>query len=323
MANSEISKKSGKINAPKVAMGVAFFLAVSKATVGFMTGSLSILSSAVDSILDTVASFFNFIAIKKAEEPADMGHQFGHGKYESLAAFIQSLIIFATGLFILISAWHKFNSKEVSEVGVAGIGVMVVSIAATVFLTIFLRHIAKKEKSAVIEADAMHYSVDLYSNIGILLALIIMRYTGLTFIDPLVAAVVAIYIIYSALKLNFKVARDLLDERVEEDTYKKLLEVLNSFDSFHKDFHRLRTRSAGHEKFIDMHLTLCRNLTLAETHKITDAVEEAITRAIPDADVTIHPEPCEHTDCDDKKDCNSYRVRLGLENLTKKNTSNA
>lgn len=320
MEASEISKKSSKINAPKVSMGVAFSLAVLKATVGFMTGSLSILSSAVDSILDTVASFFNFIAIKKAEEPADTAHQFGHGKYESLAAFIQSIIILATGLFILVSAWHKFNSNEVPEVGFAGIGVMILSIVATVFLTVFLRHVAKKEKSAVLEADAMHYAVDLYSNIGILLALMVMKYTGLTFIDPLVAAVVAIYIIYSALKLNFKVAKELLDERVEEDTYKKLLEVLNSFDSFHKDFHRLRTRSSGHEKFIDMHLTLCRNLTLAETHRMTDEIEEAIKIAIPDADITIHPEPCEHTDCDDKKDCNSYRVRMGLENLSKKKT---
>lgn len=311
-------KSTGKVNATKVAMTVAFLLAVSKATVGFMTGSLSILSSAVDSILDIAASFFNFIAIKKADEPADTVHQFGHGKYESLATFIQSLVIFATGLMILVSAWNKFRSGEVSNVGQAGIWVMVASIVATIFLTIYLRRVAKKENSSVLEADAMHYSIDLYSNLGILLALIVMKLTGLSFIDPLVAALVAIFIIYSALKLNFKVAKDLLDSRVEEDTYKKLIEVLNGFGEYHRDFHRLRTRSAGHEKFIDMHMTLCRDLTLAETHKIIDEIEDAIRREIPDADVTIHPEPCEHEACDNKKDCNSGRVRMGLDNLTKK-----
>lgn len=311
-------KNGGKTNAAKVAMGVAFILAVSKAAVGFATGSLSILSSAVDSILDIAASFFNFIAMKKADEPADMGHQFGHGKYESLATFIQSLVIFATGLFILVSAWNKFHSKELSHVSQAGIWVMILSIVATVFLTVYLRHTAKREKSAVLEADAMHYSIDLYTNVGILFSLFVMKYTGLAFIDPLVAAIVAVFIIYSALKLNFKVAKDLLDSRVEEDTYKKLIEILNSFDSYHKDFHRLRTRSAGHEKFIDMHMTLCRNLTLAETHAIIDEIEEAIRKEIPDADITIHPEPCEHVECDDKKDCNSYRVRSGLEKLSRK-----
>ncbi len=304
---------SKKANATKIAMGVAFCLAVSKAAVGFMTGSLSVLSSAVDSLLDILSSFFNFIAIKKAEEPADTEHPFGHGKYESLATFIQSLIIFATGLMILVSAWNRFRSGSREEVGPESVWVMAVSIAATIFLTIYLRHTAKKENSSVLEADAMHYSIDLYTNIGILLALIIMRATGLSFIDPLVAALVAAYIIYSAIKLSIKVSRILLDGRVEEETYKKLVTVLKSFDGYHKDFHRLRTRSSGHEKFIDMHMTLCSKLTLGEVHRITDEIEDAIRKEIPDADITIHPEPCGHEEEGyDHSGCNSERVRAGI-----------
>ncbi len=192
--------KGNKTKAAKVAMSVAFCLAVSKAAVGFLTGSLSILSSAVDSILDIAASFFNFIAIKKAEEPADTGHQYGHGKYEAMATFIQSIIIFVSGLFILLSAWDKFIHNKHPEVSSAGFVVMGISIAATIFLTIYLRYVAKKEKSSVLEADAMHYSIDLYTNIGILAALFIIKLTGWTVIDSIVAALVAIYIIFSARK---------------------------------------------------------------------------------------------------------------------------
>lgn len=308
--------KGNKTKAAKVAMSVAFCLAVSKAAVGFLTGSLSILSSAVDSILDIAASFFNFIAIKKAEEPADTGHQYGHGKYEAMATFIQSIIIFVSGLFILLSAWDKFIHNKHPEVSSAGFVVMGISIAATIFLTIYLRYVAKKEKSSVLEADAMHYSIDLYTNIGILAALFIIKLTGWTVIDSIVAALVAIYIIFSAIKLSVQVSKQLLDSRIEEEAYNKLLKVLDSFGSYHLDFHRLRTRSAGNEIFIDMHLTLCRKLTLDEAHQITDVIENAISKEISGADITIHPEPCSHTDNDHGK-CNSSRIREGLKKLQK------
>ena len=298
METNEHAHGGSKTKATKVAMTVAFGLAVSKAAVGFFTGSLSILSSAVDSILDIAASFFNFIAIKKAEEPADTGHQYGHGKYEAMATFIQSIIIFVSGLFILLSAWDKFINNKHPEVSSAGFIVMGISIAATIFLTIYLRYVAKKENSSVLEADAMHYSIDLYTNIGILLALFIIKLTGWTVIDSIVAAVVAVYIMFSAVKLSLQVSKQLLDSSIEEEAYNKLVKVLDSFGNYHLDFHRLRTRSAGNENFIDMHLTLCRKLTLDEVHQITDVIENTISNEIPGADDTNHPEPCHHTDND-------------------------
>ena len=305
--------KGEKTKATKVAITVAFCLAVSKAVVGFVTGSLSILSSAVDSILDIAASLFNFIALKKSEEPADTGHQYGHGKYEAMAAFIQSIIIFLSGLFILISAWDKFINNNHPEVSSAGFIVMGISIGATIFLTIYLRYKAKKENSLVLESDAMHYSIDLYTNIGIILALLVIKLTGFAVIDSIVAAMVAVYIIFSAIKLSLQVSKQLLDSGIEEEVYNKLVKVLESFGEYHLDFHRLRTRSAGSEIFIDMHLTLCRKLTLEEVHQITDVIEHAISQEIKGADVTIHPEPCHHTD--DTSECNSKRIRYGLEKL--------
>lgn len=314
MADSHSHKPSSKAIATKVAMMVAFSLAISKASVGFLTGSLSILSSAVDSILDIVASFFNFIAIKKAEEPADTGHQYGHGKYEAMAAFIQSIIIFVSGLLILLSAWDKFIHNQHPHLSNAGFVVMGISIVATVVLTIYLRYVAKKENSSVLEADAMHYSIDLYTNIGILFALFIIKLTGWTIIDSIVAAIVAVYIMFSAIKLSLQVSKELLDYSIKEEAYNKLIKVLDSFGEYHLDFHRLRTRSAGNEIFIDMHLTLCRKLTLDEVHQITDVIENAISKEMPNADITIHPEPCNHTNHENGS-CNSLRIKDGLKKL--------
>ncbi len=316
MENNQAPQGS-KTKATKIAMVVAFSLAVSKAVVGFLTGSLSILSSAVDSILDIAASFFNFLAIRTAEQPADTDHQYGHGKYEAMATFIQAVIIFVSGLFILISAWNKFANKEHAEVTTAGLSIMGISIAATIFLTIYLRYMAQKEKSSVLEADALHYSIDLYTNIGILISLFIIKYTGFVIIDTIVAAFVAVYIMYSAVKLSAEVSKQLLDSSIEEETYNKLLKVLESFKDYHLDFHKLRTRSAGNEVFIDMHLTLCRKLSLEEVHNITDIIEKAISKEIKGADVTIHPEPCDYNDSEEHINCNASRIKEGLAKISK------
>ena len=310
---NQTTHNSNKAKATKIAMSVAFILAISKVTIGFITGSLSILSSAVDSILDIASSFFNFIAIKKAEEPADQDHEYGHGKYEAMATLIQSMIIFMSGIMILIAAWNKFINNTHPEVTTAGLTVMGISIIATIMLTIYLRYMAKKENSSVLEADAMHYSIDLYTNAGILFALILIKFTGLYIIDSIVAAIVAIYIIISAIKLGLQVSNNLLDSKIEEEAYSKLVTILNSFEDCHKDFHKLRTRSSGNDVFIDMHLTLCGKLTLAEVHDITDMIELAIQKAIPKADITIHPEPCNSKD--QHHDCHVDSLKEGIKKL--------
>lgn len=311
---------SSKTVATKVAMATAFLLMVLKASVGILTGSLSILSSAIDSFLDIASSFFNFIAIKKAEQPADKDHQYGHGKYESLATFIQAIIIFLSGAFILISAWNRFKDNSHTEISQNAFIVMIISIIATVFLTIYLKYVAKRLNSSVLMADSMHYAIDLYTNIGILLGLIIIKLTGLLFIDAAIAMIIAIYIMFSAVKLLVEVSRQLLDKSIEDETYRKLINVLTSFGEYHLDFHRLRTRSSGNETFIDMHLTLCKALCLADVHKITDRIEQAIMKAIPNADVMIHPEPCNHTG--ESNSCNSNRIKEGLKKLEQEEENN-
>lgn len=308
------TKKSDKSKASAIAMSLALSLAFIKAIVGIFTGSLAIISSAVDSILDVFTSLFNFLAIKAAEKPADEHHQYGHGKYESLAAFIQSIIIFISGIFILFSAYKNIINNEHPEISNAGIAVMILSIFVTIGLTIYLRYMSKKEKSKILEADSMHYSVDLYTNIGILVSLFIIKYTGLVIIDSLVAILIALFIMYSAIKLSLDVSKELLDSSICKDDYNKILEILSGFNKYNLEFHNIRTRLSGNTVFVDMHLNLCKYLTLEQVHRLTDIVEYEIAREIPNSDVTIHPEPCDH-DVNSPEFCKTEKLKESIVTL--------
>ena len=310
------TKKSSKSKASAIAMTVALSLAIVKAFVGIFTGSLAIISSAVDSILDVFASLFNFLAIRTAEKPADSKHQYGHGKYESLAAFIQSIVIFVSGIFILMSAYRNIKNNEHPEITSAGITIMFISIIVTVCLTVYLRYMSKKEKSKILEADSMHYSIDLYTNIGILASLFIIKFTGYDIIDSIVAIIIALFIMYSAIRLSFDVSKELVDSSISKNDFNKIVEILDGFHKYNLDFHNIRSRMSGSTIFVDMHLNLCKYLSLEQVHRITDIVEFEIGKEIPHADVTIHPEPCDH-ERNHVENCQTNELRESIKILDK------
>ncbi|WP_283805600.1 cation diffusion facilitator family transporter [Seleniivibrio woodruffii] len=291
------------MNATKVSISTAVFLAVFKAGVGIWSGSLAVLSSAFDSLLDIISSTVNFYAIRLSMLPPDENHPYGHNKFEPLAAQIQSFIILFSGVYILYKAYMNFHSNvEIKAMGV-NIAVMAVSICITASLVYFLKYAATKLKSSVLYADSLHYKTDLLSGAGILVALVIIKFTGLYVIDSIVSAVIAVYIIVSALKLNFQVTRELLDETLPEED----MQIINSVLDRHKveivDVHKLRTRSAGSRKFIDMHLVLFHSLSLQDGNDIRKDIEKRIKAGIKDADVNIYIEPCDPEHCETCRVC--------------------
>ncbi|HCW92254.1 MAG TPA: cation transporter [Flexistipes sinusarabici] len=291
---------------------VAGTLAVIKLVTGLMINSLVIVTSAVDSIMDIVTSSINYYAIKASEQPPDKEHPFGHHKYESLATFIQSIIIMLSGFYILYEAYSKYINKEsVTNVN-NGLYVMFFSILITLFLTIFLRRTAKREESAVLKADALHYEIDILTNLGVIGTLFVVKFTGIEIIDPVVSVLIAVYIVYSALKLNFNVTKDLVDTELPVDIKEKIIDIIKQYDDYHLDFHRLRTRQAGSKKFVDLHLTLCREVSLNDAHKIADTIEKRIKDEIKNSDVIIHIEPCTDENCTGIEHCEK-KVRIDIE----------
>lgn len=277
-----------------------------KASVGLWTGSLAVLSSAVDSILDIASSTINYFAVRMAEQPPDDKHPYGHSKFEPLAAQIQSFIILFSGLYILYKAYNNYHEHTQLAHMASSIWVMIFSMTVTFFLVRFLNKVAKAENSAVIEADSLHYAMDLLTNGGVLAALVAIKITGMHVIDAIVSAAIAVYIIFSALKLNFSVTRELLDEVLPENELQTINEVLKLHEHEIVEVHKLRTRKAGARKFVDMHLVLWKGMSLKEGNDLRNDIENRIKRTLGNTDVNIYIEPCKDGMCDECRVCDKY-----------------
>jgi len=258
-----------------VSSSVAFLLAISKVIVGIMTGSVAVIASAVDSILDMFVSIFNMIAVRVSESRADNLFNYGKGKIEGIAALFEGLLIIASSFFIAYTAIDKLIHKgEIQEINLA-FYVMLFSLFITAGLVLFLNYVAKKTDSLVIKSDALHYRTDLISNGAIVLVLILVKFTGYYQIDFIVSILIAIYIFKEATELVKEGFLNLLDISLDFPTVEKIKEILKK-EPLVLDYHCLRTRQSGHRNFVDVHLVLTPDMKLKLAHTIIEKVEEKI-----------------------------------------------
>lgn len=254
---------------------VAFTLAILKVIIGFMTGSVAVIASAADSILDMFVSIFNMIAVRVSESKADNLFNYGKGKIEGIAALFEGLLIIASAIFIFYTAIDRLlHHKEIVEINLA-FYVMLFSLIATFFLVIFLNYVAKKTNSLVIKSDALHYKTDLISNGAIVIVLILVKFTGWYQIDFIISLFIAIYIFKEAIELVKEGFLNLLDISLDFATVEKIKEIIKK-EPLVLDFHCLRTRKSGHRNFVDVHLVLTPDMKLKLAHTIIENVEEKI-----------------------------------------------
>ena len=284
-----------------VASSVAIILTIVKFTIGVASGSVAVLASAIDSLLDTLISIFNFFAIKKSEEKADENFHYGKGKVQAIAAVIEGTIISISGLYIIYVAIDKAIHGTSTTLLAPAIWVMILSIVITFALVQYLLRVAKQTDNLVIKSDALHYQTDLWSNGVILLALGIVQYTGWEIVDAIFGLGIGIYIIYSAYEIIKEGVLILLDRALDQDVVKSIEEILDT----HKEvngFHWLKTRTDGSTNFIEFHLVLQPNLYLIEAHRISDEIEDEIMALEPNKPWIITP----HYDPFDDSDINNY-----------------
>ena len=254
---------------------VAFILAILKVIIGFMTGSVAVIASAADSILDMFVSIFNMIAVRVSESKANHMFNYGKGKIEGLAALFEGLLIIASAIFIFSTAIDRLiNHKEIVEINLA-FYVMMFSLVATFFLVMFLNYVAKKTNSLVIKSDALHYKTDLISNGAVVIVLVLVKFTGWYQIDFIVSMLIAIYIFKEALELVKEGFLNLMDVSLDFETVEKIKEIIKK-EPLVLDFHCLRTRKSGHRNFVDVHLVLTPDMKLKLAHTIVEKVEEKI-----------------------------------------------
>ncbi|HEX8706890.1 MAG TPA: cation diffusion facilitator family transporter [Pyrinomonadaceae bacterium] len=292
----QLSEEAAKNSAARLSMMAAGFLIVLKTATGFITGSISVWASLLDSMMDIIASTINYFAVRAAARPADEDHTYGHGKAESLAGLVQAMVIAASGIFLIRESIRRIVSPNQTSSEWIGVMTMLAAVCISVGLVARLRRVARETDSPALHSDALHYVTDIYTNTGALLALLIVRLAGWQMADPLISIVIAFYILWSAAMVGRESIDILMDRRLPLDVTEQIANIVNRYEAQGVlGFHDLRTRRSGSQKFIDLHLEVERNMRLEEAHEVTVRVLRTIEAEIPRARVHIHTDPAKNS----------------------------
>jgi cation diffusion facilitator family transporter len=264
-------------------------LIIMKLVVGIISGSVSIISEAIHSSVDLMAAVIAFFSVRVSDNPPDTRHPYGHGKVENISGVIEALLIFVAAILIIAKAVKKLLGEPV-ELESIGIGSLVMFVSAIINIIVSKRlyKVAHVTHSVALEADALHLKTDVYTSLGVAAGLVLILLTGITWFDPVVAILVALFIIRESYFLLRRAYTPLLDEAWEEgeiDELEKALKELNV------NYHELRTRVAGNYRFLDLHLNIPKDQSVESAHKYCDMIEENLTTRFENLNVTIHVEP--------------------------------
>ena len=267
----------------------ALVLIAAKLLAWLWTGSIGMLASLVDSLMDSIASAINLVAVRYSLVPPDTEHRFGHGKAEPLAGLAQAGFVSGSAVFLLFHAIDRLRyPRPLRDIGI-GVVVMVFSIFLTAALLTLQRRVISKTQSTAIQADALHYATDLLTNLAVVAGLLLASF-GWGWADPVFAILIAVYIFCSAIRIGLDGFQQLMDRELPKDTQQKILSVARE----HPDVvgvHDLRTRRSGRLRFVQLHLELDDQLPLARAHAVADEVEARILTLLPNAEVIIHQDP--------------------------------
>lgn len=274
----------------------AIFLLTIKLVIGFFVGSLSIFASATDSLMDLLASGLNYYAIRKSTEPPTKEFSFGFGKIEGIAGLVQGVVIMLSALAMAVFAVYRIISGQVLANLDLGIIVMIVSLVISLLLVRRIDAVVTKTNSVVLKADALHYRTDIWTNLSVLGTLVVVRFTGVEIIDPLMAFGISLYILWSATGVAKEAIGILLDKELPEDMRKKIGDIILRHHKKVTGYHWLRTRNAGAYKVASFDLVLTKDLSLMEAHEITESLVEKLQKEMGPIDVTIHMDPYDDQD---------------------------
>jgi cation diffusion facilitator family transporter len=294
MAATELNRSDPPSKRRAAAMSIASNsgLILLKVVAGTITGSVALLTEAMHSAIDLIASIVAFIAVRKADEPADEDHLYGHEKVENLAAMIEGVLILVGSVLIAFEAIrHLVVGSEVSHLGF-GIAVVAISIAVNWFVSSRLQQRARETQSAALEADAVHLRTDMATSFGVLIGLTLVAMTGANWLDPAVALLIAAAIVREGFKILSRSSRVLVDEALPADELDAISAEIRAFGPQGvAGFHKLRARRAGARRYVDLHVQFVTGTTLEQAHETAHRLQDAIATRIPGADVLIHLEP--------------------------------
>ena len=277
------------------------FLTLAKLAIGLASGSVSILSEGIHSGIDLLAAFIALFAVRESGKPADSQHAFGHGKIENVSGTIEAVLIFVAALMIIAEAIQKVQEiigGEGGHVGDLRLGMLIMGVSAIVNLIVStkLMRVAKRTDSVALEADALHLRTDVYTSVGVLIGLLLIKITGWAILDPIIAFGVALMIIKASFELTKKAFSPLVDVSLPDEEREIITEVLLLHAEKFVEFHKLRTRKAGAERHVDLHLVVAKYTSVVDVHELCDLIEQEINLRLHGTHVLIHAEPCSTRD---------------------------
>jgi len=298
---SEVVDEKTQVASLSVASNI--LLTLTKVAVGLVSGSVSILSEGIHSGIDLVAAFIALFAVKESGKPADSCHAYGHGKIENVSGTIEAALIFVAALMIIVEAIQKIeeiiygNGGHVSDLGL-GLGLLIMGVSAFMNMVVSTRlmKVAKRTDSVALEADALHLRTDVYTSLGVFLGLLMIKITGWAIIDPIIALGVALMIIWAAIDLTKKAFAPLVDVSLPDEERKIIANVLQLYADEFVEFHKLRTRKAGSDRHVDLHLVVAKYTPVVDVHELCDRIEQEINAKLSLTYVLIHAEPCSSRD---------------------------
>lgn len=288
------SKKKEKVAALSIISNS--ILIILKLVSGILTGSMSVISEAIHSAFDLIASIIAFISVMLSSKPPDKDHPYGHGKIENISGLAEGLLIFVAAFFIIYESIKKIINPQKIEDHFIAICVMIFSAVVNIIISKILYKVAKEEDSIALEADALHLKTDVLTSFGVAAGLILIKITNIYILDPLVAILVAFLIIKESWNLCKNAFGPLLDSKLSDDDENKIIEVMNNYSSQIIDYHRLRTRKSGCVKYIDFHMTVKDDVSVKESHDLSEKIQIDMKKAMKNTSINIHIEPENKTD---------------------------
>jgi cation diffusion facilitator family transporter len=281
-----------KIRAVRVSIVSTSILIVLKVAAGAITGSIALITEAAHSAIDLVAAIVAYFGVRKADEPADESHPYGHAKIENLAAAIEGmLILVGAGVIIYEATRRLVDPPEVDSLGV-GIAVIAFSVVANLVVSRYLYRQAALTDSPALEADGAHLRTDAATSAGVLVALVLVQITGVEWLDPAIALVVAFAIVAAGIRILSRTSRVLVDEALPPHELEVIRAAIEEHESTEvAGFHKLRARRAGSRRYIDLHVQFADGTTLRRAHELTHQLQVEISAVVGGADVLIHLEP--------------------------------
>jgi len=297
-----------RVKAAQVSVISNSVLTAMKLIVGLLMGSVSIISEAIHSGLDLAAALIAFFSLRQAAQPADDRHQFGHGKIENISGVVEALLIFMAAIWIIFEAYKKLAHRTGVESLGFGIAVMGAAALANALVSRYLFSVAKKTDSIALKADALHLSTDVVTSLGVMVGLGLIKVTGLNILDPIVAIAVALLIIKASVDLIKEAFLPLMDTKLPEAEEKIIIDTINKYKTHFVEFHKLRSRKAGSERHIDLHLVVPPDKAVKDVHQICDQIEDEIENRLASSHVLIHVEPCKNEclSCISRSSCEDF-----------------